>query len=144
MKYEVHEFMVSNKAQMENLEEWSNQLEERVLRYDVLVDKLKNEVRATMKKEEDLKKQKEEVKHEKKFRRRMEEELEIEKEKLEIQKKSHEMRGEIVREESYENVNVREERYKNVKLPKFIITEFESIYIEWFCFWSQRSFWSQT
>ena len=137
MKYEVHEFMVSNKAQMKNLEEWSNQLEERVLRYDVLVDKLKNEVRATMKKEEDLKKQKEEVKHENKFRRRMEEELEIEKEKLEIQKKSHEMRGEIVREESYENVNVREERYKNVKLPKFIITEFESIYIDWFCFWSQ-------
>ena len=52
MKYEVQEFMVSNEEQMKNLEEWSNQLEERVLRY-VLVDKLKNEVRATIKKEED-------------------------------------------------------------------------------------------
>ena len=41
MKYEVQQFMVSNGEQMENLEEWSNQLEERVLRYDVLVDKLK-------------------------------------------------------------------------------------------------------
>ena len=54
MKYEVHKFMVSNEEQMENLEEWSNKLEERVLRYNVLVDKLKNEVRTTMKKEENL------------------------------------------------------------------------------------------
>ena len=51
MKYEVQEFMVSNEEQLENLEGWSNQLEERMLRYDVLVDKLKNELRATMKKE---------------------------------------------------------------------------------------------
>ena len=49
---------------MENLEEWSNQLEERVLHYDVLVDKLKNEVRGTMKKEEDLEKQRDEEKYE--------------------------------------------------------------------------------
>ena len=73
MKYEVQEFMVSNKEQMENLEAWSNYLEERVLRYDVLVDKLKNELRATMKKE----KQKEEEKHEEKFQRWMEEEKDI-------------------------------------------------------------------
>ena len=44
MKYEVQEFMVSNKEQIENLEEWSNQLEGRVLSYDVSVDKLKNEL----------------------------------------------------------------------------------------------------
>ena len=49
--------MVSDKEQMENLEEWSNLLEERVLRYDVLVDKLKNELRATVQKEEDQEKQ---------------------------------------------------------------------------------------
>ena len=49
---------------MENLEEWLNQLEERVLHYDVLVDKLKNEVRGTMKKEEDIEKQRDEEKHE--------------------------------------------------------------------------------
>ena len=48
-KYEGQEFMVSNKEQRENLEEWSNQLEERMLRYDNLVDKLKNKLRATMK-----------------------------------------------------------------------------------------------
>ena len=52
MKYEVQEFMVSNEKQMENMEEWSNQLEERVLHYDVLIDKLKNKLRATMKKED--------------------------------------------------------------------------------------------
>ena len=79
MKYEVQEFMVSNEEQMENSEEWSNQLEERVLRYDVLVDKLKNKLRATMKKEKDQEKQKEEEKHEEKFRRWMKEELKIEK-----------------------------------------------------------------
>ena len=49
MKYEVQEFMVSNKEQRGNLEEWSNQSEERVLRYDALVDKLKNKLRATIK-----------------------------------------------------------------------------------------------
>ena len=75
MKYEVQEFMVSNKKQMENLEEWSNQFEEKVLRYDVLGDTLKNELRATMKKEGDQEKQKEREKHEKMFRRRMKEEL---------------------------------------------------------------------
>ena len=52
MKYEVQEFMVSNEKQMENMEEWSNQLEERVLHYDVLIDKLKNKLTATMKKED--------------------------------------------------------------------------------------------
>ena len=51
--------MVSNEEQIENLEEWLNQLEERVLRYDVLVEKLKKELRLTMKKEEDQDKQKE-------------------------------------------------------------------------------------
>ena len=58
--------MVSNEKQMENMEEWSNQLEERVLHYDVLIDKLKNKLRATMKKE-DQEKQKEEEKHEEKL-----------------------------------------------------------------------------
>ena len=59
IKYEVQEFMVSNEEQIENLEERLNQLEERVLRYDVLVEKLKNELRLTMKEEEDQGKQKE-------------------------------------------------------------------------------------
>ena len=87
--------MVSNEEQMQ---EWSKQLEEGVLRYDVFVEKLKNELRATMKKEEDQEKQKEEEKHEEKCQRQMEEELKIEtKKKLRIQKKSYEMRGEIVR-----------------------------------------------
>ena len=112
---------------MENLEEWSNQLEERVLCYDVLDDKLKNEFRATMKKEVDQQKEKEKEKHEEKFRGHIEEELEIEKKKLEIQKKSYKMRGEMVREV----------RYKNVKLPKLIITNFEGTYIGWFPFWNQ-------
>ena len=53
MKYEVQEFMVSNEEQTENLREWSNQFEEKVLRYDFLFDKLKNELKAVMKKEED-------------------------------------------------------------------------------------------
>ena len=127
MKYEVQEFMVSNKKQMENLEEWSNQFEEKVLRYDVLGDTLKNELRATMKKEGDQEKQKEGEKHEKMFRRRMKEELEIEKKKMEIQKESYEMRGE----------SVREERYKNVKLPKLIITKFEGTHIDRFHFCNQ-------
>ena len=92
------------------------QLEEKVLRY-VLVDTLKNELRAAMKKEEDQDKQTEEENHEEKFRRQMKEDLEIEKKKkkLEIQKNSYEITGEIVREE----------RYKNVKLPKSIITKFD-------------------
>ena len=51
-----------------------------MLHYDVLVDKLKNEVRPIMKKG-DQEMQKEEEKHEEKFRRRMEEELEIKKKK---------------------------------------------------------------
>ena len=62
--------MVSNEELIENLEEWLNQLEERVLRYDFLVEKLKNELRLTMKKEEDQDKQKEKEKHEEKFQRR--------------------------------------------------------------------------
>ena len=54
MKYEVQEeFMVSNEEQIENLGEWSSQFEEKVLRYDFLFDKLKNELKAAMKKEED-------------------------------------------------------------------------------------------
>ena len=56
MKYEVEEFMVTNEEQMENLEKWSNQLEEKALRFDVLVGKLKNKSRTKMKKEEDQKK----------------------------------------------------------------------------------------
>ena len=110
IKYKVQEFMGSNEEQMENLEEWSNQLEERVLRYDVLIDKLKNELRVIMKKEEDQEKQKEDEKHQENFRRRLEGELVIEKKKLEIEEKNFEIRREIVREE----------RYKNVKLVKLI------------------------
>ena len=125
-KYEVQEFIVSNKEQMENLEEWSNQLEEKVLRY-VQVGKLKNEVRASMKEEEDQEKVKEEEKHEEQFRRRMGKDLVIEKKRLEIQKKSYEMRGEIVLEE----------RYKNVKLLKLIVTKYEGVHIDWFRFWNQ-------
>ena len=87
MKYEVQEFMVSNEEQMENLKEWSNQLEERVLRYDVLVDKLKVEVRVAMKKEEDQEKQKEEEKHEEKFGRPMDEQLEIKNRNKQARKK---------------------------------------------------------
>ena len=124
IKYEVQEFMVSNEEQMKNLEEQSNQLEERVLPYDILVDKLKKELEVTMKKEEDQEKQKEEEKHEETVQRRMKEELEVEKKKLENQKKSNEMRGEIVREN----------RQKNVKLPKFIIVTFEGIHIDQFRF----------
>ena len=101
-----------------------------MLHYDVLVDKLKNELRATTKKLEDQEKQKEEEKHEEKSHRRMGEELKIEKKKLEIQKKSYEMRGEIALEE----------RYKNVILAKLIITKFECTHIDWFHFWNQYEF----
>ena len=112
---------------MGNLEEWSNQLEEKALRYDVLIDMLKNELKAAMKKEEDEEKQKEEEKHEEKFQRQMEEKLEIEIKKVEIQKKSYEVRGEIVRAE----------RHINAKFPKLIITKFEGTQIDWFHFWNQ-------
>ena len=104
MRYDVQEFMVSNEEHMENLQKWSNQLEERVLCYDVLVDKLKNQLRVTMKREDQEKMD---------FRRWMEE-LQIKKKKLIIQKKSYEIRGKIVREE----------RYKNLKLPKMNVTKF--------------------
>ena len=63
-------------------------------RKGVFVDKLKKELRATMKKEENQEKQKEEKKHVEKLPIRMEEELVIKK-KLEIQKRSYETGGEI-------------------------------------------------
>ena len=97
-----------------------------MLHYDVLVDKLKNELRARTKKLEDQEKQKEEEKS----HIRMGEELKIEKKKLEIQKESYEMRGEIALEE----------RYKNVILPKLIITKFQCTHIDWFHFWNQYEF----
>ena len=79
MKYEVQKIIVFNEEQMENFQEWSNQLEERVLHYDILVDKFKKELRATMNEEEDQE-------NGENFRSRMEEKLEIEKKKLKTQK----------------------------------------------------------
>ena len=115
MKYKVQKIIVFNEEQMENFEEWSNQLEERVLRYDVLVDKFTKELRTTMIEEEDQE-------NEEKFRRRMEEKLETEK-----KKKSYEMTRETVPEKTYENI----------KLTKFIITKFEGTHIDWFGFWDR-------
>ena len=121
MKYKVQKIVVFNEEQMENFEEWSNQLEERVLRYDVLVDKFTKELRTAMIEEEDQE-------NEEKFRRRMEEKLEIEKKKkLKTQKKSYEMTRETVPEK----------RHKNIKLTKFIITKFEGTHIDWFGFWDR-------
>ena len=121
MKYKVQKIIVFNEEQMEKFEELSNQLEERVLRYDVLVDKFTKELRTTMIEEEDQE-------NEEKFRRRMEEKLEIEKKKkLKTQKKSYEMTRETVPEK----------RYKNIKLTKFIFTKFEGTYIDWFDFWDR-------
>ena len=106
---------------METFEEWSNQLEERVLRHDVLVDKFTKELRTTMIEEEDQE-------NEEKFRRRMEEKLEIEKKKkLKTQKKSYELTRETVPEK----------RYTNIKLTKFIITKFEGTHTDWFGFWDR-------
>ena len=51
LKYAVLEKMVGGDEELENLEEWSNQLEEKVSSYDDLMDKLIDESQATTEKD---------------------------------------------------------------------------------------------
>ena len=51
LKYAVLEKMVGGDEELENLEEWSNQLEEKVSSYDDLMDKLIDVSQATTEKD---------------------------------------------------------------------------------------------
>ena len=53
LKYSGQEKMLSSSDETEDLEEWSSILEEKMARYDNVVNILKEAVRATGKKEED-------------------------------------------------------------------------------------------
>ena len=90
MKYEVQELMISEGESDEAVDEWVNITEEKMVRYNELIDRMKVRLEDLQEKKEEEVRKKEDEKKEEMFRRRMAEELEIEKKKLEIQKKGYE------------------------------------------------------
>ena len=71
---------------MENLEEWSSVMEEKMVRFDV-VDRLSSAFSNVKKKEEAKAKHEENIIHEEMLRRKMQEELKIQEMKLQINSK---------------------------------------------------------
>ena len=91
-KYSGQEVLL-NEGEIENLEEWSSIMEEKVARFDDVVDRLKSAISNAEKKEEIKAKHEENIIQEEMFRRRMQEELKIQEMKLQMKSKS--MRREI-------------------------------------------------
>ena len=111
---------------MGNLEAWSSVMEQKMTRFDDVLDRLKNEISNIEKKEEALVKHKEHIIQEEIFRRRMQEELKIQ--EMTLQMKSNEYKK--------TNKTVNQERV-NVKLNKLIITKLDGTSLDWFRFWNQ-------
>ena len=111
---------------MENQEEWSSIMEEKMARFDDVVDRLKSAISNVEKKEEIKAKHEENIIQEEMFRRRMQEELKIQDMKLQMKSKEYEKRDNIVNEERV-----------NVKLSKLVITKFDGTSLDWFRFWNQ-------
>ena len=110
---------------MENLEEWSCVMEEKMARFDDVVNRLKSAI-SVGKKEETKAKYEENIIQEEMFRRTMQGELKIQEMKLPMKSKEYEKRDKIVNEERV-----------NVKLPKLIKTKFYNMSLDWFLFWNQ-------
>ena len=107
--------------------EWCELLDERLLRFDGFVGKLKEEFSIASNNEEAEARRKEDLIQKERFRRRMEEEVKIEEIKMEMKKKGFEFsRDEIVK--SDEKVSV--------KLPKLKI-KFDGTALDWFQLWNQ-------
>ena len=75
-KYSGQEVLL-NEGEMENLEDWSSVMEEKMARFDDVVHRLKSAISNVEKKEEIKVKHEENIIQEEMFRRRMQEELKI-------------------------------------------------------------------
>ena len=124
LKYEVQALMIGDGVEEEKVDEWVNITDEKVTRYQEVVDRLNMclEDMREVKKEETRKRENE--KQEEIFKRRMEEELKIEEMKLQMKKKGEE-------KDIIVNRNIQ------VKLPKLELTKFEGTPLDWFRFWNQ-------
>ena len=111
---------------MENLEEWSSVMEEKMACFDDAVDRLKSAISNVEKKEEAKAKHEGNIIQEKVFKRRKQKELKIQEMKLQMKPREYEKRHKIAIEERI-----------NVKLLKLIITKFDGASLDWFCFWNQ-------
>ena len=100
-----------NIGEMENLEKWSSVMEEKMERFDDVVDRLKSAISNVEKKEEIKANHEENIIQEKMFSRRMDEDSEIQEMKLQMKSKKYEKRDKIVNEDRV-----------NVKLTKFVKT----------------------
>ena len=109
---------------MENLEESSIVIEEKMTCFDNAVDSLKSIISNVEKKEVKVKHE-ENIIQEEMFRRKMQEELKIQEMKLQMKSKKYEKRDRIVNEERV-----------NLKLPKLVITKFDGMSLDLFSFWN--------
>lgn len=123
-KYEVQALMIGDGVDDETVDEWVNITEEKMTRYQEVVDRLSMCLEELQEVKKAVTRKREEEKHEEMFKRRMEEELKIEEMKLQMKKKSEE-------KDIIVNRNIQ------VKLPKLELTKFEGTPLDWFRFWNQ-------
>ena len=124
MKYEVQEMMIVDNVEYAIVDEWVSITNEKMERYQELVDQLKGCLEDSPENKEAEIRKKEDEMQEERFKRRMKEELKIEEMKLQMKKKNED-KDIIV----YRNIQV--------KPPKLVITKFEGTHLDWFRFWNQ-------
>ena len=115
MKYQVQEMMIGENG---IVDEWVRITNEKMERYQELVDRLKGcQEDLRKKKEAEIRKKEDEIQEER-FKGTMEEELKIKEMKLEMKKNKD--------KDIIVNKNIQ------VKRPRLVITKFEGTHLDWF------------
>ena len=124
MKYEVQEMAIVDNVEGAMVDECVSITNEKMERYQELLDQLKGCLEDLREKKEAETRKKEDGMQKERFKRRMEEDLKVEEMKLETKKKN-------------EDKDIIVNRNIQFKLPKLMITNFEGTYLDWFRFWNQ-------
>ena len=121
----VQEIRLEREDSVEDVEKWSTKLEKRMECYDNPIEQIQSRLKSLKKQDEDEIKEKEYEDENRKMKFRYEEEKNIEEMKLHLQNKN---KRKTIDKEIIST---------NIKLPKLVITKFESPHLDWLRFWSQ-------
>ena len=124
LKYKIQEIMTEKDEEASVIETYTEQLEERISKFDAVLSNLERAIQRLADGEEAKSRRKEDQDQEVEFRRKLEQEKLLEEMRIEMRKK----------------LEKKEERKKEdpqAKLPKLVISKFEGTALDWFRFWNQ-------
>ena len=127
LKYKVQEIMTEKNEEASDIDAYAEQPEERISQFDAVISSLKRAIQLLADSAKAKSRRREDQEQEVEFRRKLEQEKQLEEMRMKMRKQFQKKEG-------------KKKEDPKAKLPKLVISKFESTALDWFRLWNQFEF----